>query len=86
MKRCFSPAACSLSPHIALHEAGLAFETERVDLETEKTASGEDFARSELRRHAARRVPEPAGLHGPGGGASGRPGVQAALEAEGLMK
>ena len=44
MKRCFSPAACSLSPHIALHEAGFAFETERVDLGTEKTASGEDFA------------------------------------------
>lgn len=34
MKLYFSPAACSLSPHIALHEAGLAFETERVDLKT----------------------------------------------------
>jgi glutathione S-transferase len=43
MKLYFSPAACSLSPHIALHEAGLAFETERVDLKTKKTASGEDF-------------------------------------------
>ena len=44
MKLDFSPGACSLSPHIALHEAGLAFETERVDLKTRKTASGEDFA------------------------------------------
>jgi glutathione S-transferase len=44
MKLYFSPAACSLSPHIALHEAGLAFEIERVDLKTKKTASGEDFA------------------------------------------
>ncbi len=44
MKLYFSPAACSLSPHIALHEAGLAFETERVDLKTKQTAAGEDFA------------------------------------------
>lgn len=43
MKLYFSPGACSLSPHIALQEAGLAFETERVDLKTKKTASGEDF-------------------------------------------
>jgi glutathione S-transferase len=43
MKLYFSPGACSLSPHIALREAGLDFETERVDLATKKTRSGEDF-------------------------------------------
>jgi glutathione S-transferase len=43
MKLYFSPGACSLSPHIVLLEAGLAFTTERVDLRTKLTASGEDF-------------------------------------------
>ncbi len=31
MKLYFSPGACSLSPHIALHEAGLAADYEQVD-------------------------------------------------------
>ena len=44
MKLYFSPGACSLSPHIALLEASLAFTTERVDLRTKLTASGVDYA------------------------------------------
>jgi glutathione S-transferase len=43
MKLYFSPGACSLSPHIALREAGLPFELERVDLRAKKTATGEDY-------------------------------------------
>jgi len=43
MKLYFSPGACSLSPHIALLEAGLAFTTERVDLGKKLTAGGADF-------------------------------------------
>lgn len=43
MKLYFSPGACSLSPHIVLHESGLSFEKEKVDLKTKKTASGGDF-------------------------------------------
>jgi glutathione S-transferase len=43
MKLYWSPHACSLSPHIALREAGLPFDMERVDLRTKKTASGEDY-------------------------------------------
>lgn len=43
MKLYFSPGACSLSPHIALREAGLEFQLDRVDFATKKTASGEDF-------------------------------------------
>lgn len=43
MKLYFSPGACSLSPHIALREAGLPFELERVDLRAKRTANGEDF-------------------------------------------
>jgi glutathione S-transferase len=39
----YSPGACSLSPHIALREAGLPFEVEKVDLRTKKTESGKDF-------------------------------------------
>lgn len=39
----YSPGACSLSPHIALREAGLSFELEQVDLKEKKTKSGEDF-------------------------------------------
>jgi glutathione S-transferase len=43
MKLYFSPGACSLSPHIVLHEAGLPFTTERVDLKTHQTETGADF-------------------------------------------
>ncbi len=43
MKLYLSPGACSLSDHIALHEAGLAFEHEKVDLQSKTTESGADF-------------------------------------------
>jgi glutathione S-transferase len=42
MKLYFMPAACSLAPHIALREAGLQFDLERVD-QSKKTRSGEDY-------------------------------------------
>ncbi len=43
MKLYFSPGACSLSPHIALREAGLPFELEQVNTKEKKTKSGEDY-------------------------------------------
>jgi glutathione S-transferase len=43
MKLYYSPGACSLSPHIALCEAGLSFTLEKVDLKTKKTAGGGDY-------------------------------------------
>jgi glutathione S-transferase len=43
MKLYFSPGACSLSPHIALREAGLDFELEQVDLRSKQTKSGGDL-------------------------------------------
>jgi glutathione S-transferase len=43
MKLYFSPGACSLSPHIALREAGLPFELEQVDVRAKKTKSGGDY-------------------------------------------
>lgn len=43
MKLYFSPAACSLSPHIVLREAGLDAELVQVDLKTKKTKAGDDF-------------------------------------------
>jgi glutathione S-transferase len=43
MKLYLSPGACSLSPHIALREAGLAFDAIKVDLKTHKLADGTDF-------------------------------------------
>jgi glutathione S-transferase len=45
MKLYYSPAACSLAPHIALREAGLAFGLEKVDLKTKKTAGDADYTR-----------------------------------------
>ena len=43
MKLYFSPGACSLSPHIALREAGIPFELVKVDLRAKKTADGRDY-------------------------------------------
>jgi glutathione S-transferase len=43
MKLFYSPGACSLSPHIALRESGLAFELVKVDLKTKLTESGSEF-------------------------------------------
>ena len=46
MKLYLKPGACSLSPHIALEESGLPYDTEVVDLKTKITASGADFTKS----------------------------------------
>jgi len=43
MKLYYSPGACSLAPHIALREAERAFDLERVDLRSHRTATGLDF-------------------------------------------
>ncbi|TXC71904.1 glutathione S-transferase [Sphingomonas ginsenosidivorax] len=44
MKLYYSPGACSLADHIALHEAGLDFEHEKVDLKTKRTEHDGDYA------------------------------------------
>ncbi len=44
MKLYYSPGACSLADHIALHEAQLTFEHEKVDLKAKRTESGADYA------------------------------------------
>ena len=43
MKLYYSPGACSLSPHIALHEAGLKFEAIAAPTKTHKLPDGSDF-------------------------------------------
>ncbi|WP_425230613.1 glutathione S-transferase C-terminal domain-containing protein [Sphingomonas sp.] len=43
MKLYYSPGACSLADHVALHEAGFGFEIERVDLKTKLTEHGADY-------------------------------------------
>lgn len=43
MKLYYSPGACSLAPNILMHEAGIAFELERVDNKAKTTKSGENF-------------------------------------------
>lgn len=45
MKLFYSPGACSLSPHIALREAGLPFTLHKVDLGTKKVDSDGDFTK-----------------------------------------
>ena len=43
MKLYYSPGACSLSPHIALHEAGLAFTAVKAPTKTHKLDDGTDY-------------------------------------------
>jgi glutathione S-transferase len=43
MKLYYSPGACSLSPHIALLEAGLPYDLVKVDVRAKKLENGEDF-------------------------------------------
>lgn len=43
MKLFYYPMACSLADHIALQEAGIEFQIERVDLSTKITATGQNF-------------------------------------------
>jgi glutathione S-transferase len=43
MKLYYSPGACSLSPHIVLHEAGLAHEAVRAPTKTHKLDDGTDY-------------------------------------------
>src|ERR671931_1516678 len=43
MKLYYSPGACSLSPHIALLEAGLPYELVKVDVRAKKLENGDDF-------------------------------------------
>jgi glutathione S-transferase len=43
MKLYFSPGACSLSPHIVLHELGLPFEAVLASTKTHKLADGTDY-------------------------------------------
>lgn len=43
MKLYFSPGACSLSPHIAMHEAGLSFEAIPAPTKTHQLPDGTDF-------------------------------------------
>ncbi|GAC1599534.1 MAG: glutathione transferase GstA [Ramlibacter sp.] len=43
MKLYYSPGACSLSPHIALREAGLAFEPVLASMQSHKLQDGSDY-------------------------------------------
>ena len=43
MKLYYSPGACSLSPHIALHESGLPFQAVLASTKTHKLQDGTDY-------------------------------------------
>jgi glutathione S-transferase len=43
MKLYYSPGACSLSPHIAILEAGLPYDLVKVDVRAKKLDNGDDY-------------------------------------------
>ncbi|RJG04720.1 glutathione transferase GstA [Noviherbaspirillum cavernae] len=43
MKLYYSPGVCSLAPHIVLREADLDFTLEKVDADTKRTETGQDY-------------------------------------------
>src|SRR5579871_6851239 len=43
LKLCYSPGACSISPHVALREANLPFELVKLDFKNRKLADGRDY-------------------------------------------
>lgn len=45
MKLYYKPGACSLSPHIALREAGIDVELVKVDTKAKTTADGQDYTK-----------------------------------------
>ena len=53
MKLYYSPGACSLADHIALHEADIPFDRVRVDLKTKLTETDRTSKRS-IRRATSR--------------------------------
>ena len=84
----YSPGACSLSPHIALREAGLPFDLALAALKTHKLADGTDYYTINpkgyvplLELDSGERLSE-AYM----GRVAARPAVQAALKAEGLIQ
>ena len=54
MKLYYSPGACSLSPHIALHEAGLPHQLVKVDLKAKKTENGDENRLARIQPQAPR--------------------------------